>query len=250
MSPIPVFAKILMSGVSAPSSSPAESKTGLSGMPEPANTDLAMGISETFLDLAGHHLVTSGAMCMGVGTSLIEIPAGTMDKGVESPEECVQRELAEEAGVVARRWDKLGEYFSSPGVFNEVVHLFLATDLEFVPSATEAAEVLEVHWWPLELACDRAVNGELRDLAHRLDIPSEQRIDAFPQLIATEVGRILKRKRISGGAEKIAQPIRDQLVGHIQSDDPITALRALADTLIAARLFADARNLAKWEEPA
>ncbi|MDX2087093.1 MAG: hypothetical protein SFX73_04540 [Kofleriaceae bacterium] len=42
------------------------------GMPEPANADIAMGISETFLDLAGHHLVTSGAMCLGVGTSLIE----------------------------------------------------------------------------------------------------------------------------------------------------------------------------------
>jgi hypothetical protein len=42
------------------------------GQPDPNNTDIAMGISETFLDLAGHHLVTSGAMCMGVGTSLIE----------------------------------------------------------------------------------------------------------------------------------------------------------------------------------
>lgn len=41
------------------------------GMPDPT-ADLAMGMSETFLDLAGHHLVTSGAMCMGVGTSLID----------------------------------------------------------------------------------------------------------------------------------------------------------------------------------
>jgi hypothetical protein len=34
-------------------------------------SDLAMGISETMLDLAGHHLVTSGGMCLGVGTPLI-----------------------------------------------------------------------------------------------------------------------------------------------------------------------------------
>jgi hypothetical protein len=40
------------------------------GNPEPAD-DLAIGISETTLDLAGHHLVTSGGMCLGVGTSLI-----------------------------------------------------------------------------------------------------------------------------------------------------------------------------------
>ena len=49
------------------------------GMPEPPDTDIAMGISETFLDLAGHHLVTSGAMCMGVGTSLInQLNVGTI----------------------------------------------------------------------------------------------------------------------------------------------------------------------------
>lgn len=40
------------------------------GAPEPAD-DLAIGLSETTLDLAGHHLVTSGTMCLGVGTSLI-----------------------------------------------------------------------------------------------------------------------------------------------------------------------------------
>jgi MYXO-CTERM domain-containing protein len=43
-----------------------------SGAPDPAATDLAFGMSETTLDLAGHHLVTSGAMCMGVGTTTID----------------------------------------------------------------------------------------------------------------------------------------------------------------------------------
>ncbi len=41
------------------------------GSPEPAD-DLAIGMSETTLDLAGHHLVTSGGLCLGVGTSLVE----------------------------------------------------------------------------------------------------------------------------------------------------------------------------------
>jgi hypothetical protein len=35
------------------------------------NADIAMGLSETTLDLAGHHLVTSGGMCLGVGTSFV-----------------------------------------------------------------------------------------------------------------------------------------------------------------------------------
>ncbi|MEZ4402438.1 MAG: hypothetical protein R3B06_20605 [Kofleriaceae bacterium] len=48
------------------------------GMPEPGD-DLAIGMSETTLDLAGHHLVTSGGMCLGVGTSLIsQLKLGTI----------------------------------------------------------------------------------------------------------------------------------------------------------------------------
>ncbi len=49
-----------------------------SGAPDPS-ADVAMGVSETFLDLAGHHLVTSGAMCLGVGTSYIhQLNVGTI----------------------------------------------------------------------------------------------------------------------------------------------------------------------------
>ncbi|HEU0033306.1 MAG TPA: MYXO-CTERM sorting domain-containing protein [Kofleriaceae bacterium] len=48
------------------------------GAPDPG-ADLAMGISETTLDLAGHHMVTSGAMCLGVGTSFInQLNVGTI----------------------------------------------------------------------------------------------------------------------------------------------------------------------------
>ena len=48
------------------------------GGSDPA-ADLAMGISETTLDLAGHHLVTSGGMCLGVGTSYVkQLNVGTI----------------------------------------------------------------------------------------------------------------------------------------------------------------------------
>lgn len=96
------------------------------------------------------------------GGYLWELPAGKIDHG-EPPRQTAERELVEEAGVAADVWRSLGEFVSSPGVFNEVIHLFLATQLRFVPAATEAAEVLEVHWWPLELACERAIGGEVRD---------------------------------------------------------------------------------------
>jgi hypothetical protein len=41
------------------------------GAPDPASADLAFGLSETALDLLGHHLVTSGAACLGVGTAQV-----------------------------------------------------------------------------------------------------------------------------------------------------------------------------------
>lgn len=91
-----------------------------------------------------------------------ELPAGKLDGG-EPPIDCARRELAEEAGVTARQWDKLGEYLSSPGVLTEVVHLFLARDLEPVEARPEEHEVFEARWLPFEEAAGLAARGELRD---------------------------------------------------------------------------------------
>ncbi len=91
-----------------------------------------------------------------------ELPAGKLEPN-EPPLTTAQRELAEEAGVHARSWVSLGSYLSSPGVFSEVLHLFLARDLEAVATAREIHEVIEVHWVPLAEACRRALDGEIRD---------------------------------------------------------------------------------------
>jgi ADP-ribose pyrophosphatase len=96
------------------------------------------------------------------GGWLTEIPAGKLDGG-EPPLECARRELAEEAGVAAGRWDRLGEYLSSPGVLTEVIHVFLARDLSPVDAEPEDHEVLEVQWLPLAEAMRMAAEGRLRD---------------------------------------------------------------------------------------
>ena len=96
------------------------------------------------------------------GGWLDELPAGKLDNG-EPPLECAQRELAEEAGMLARRWDKLGEFFSSPGVLTEVIHLYLARDLEAVEARPEEHEVFEARWVPLDEAVGLATGGRLRD---------------------------------------------------------------------------------------
>jgi len=96
------------------------------------------------------------------GGWLTELPAGKLDGG-EPPLECAQRELAEEAGVTARHWDKLGECFSSPGVLTEVLHLFLAMDLTPVDARPEEHEVFETSWIPLDEAVELAARGQLHD---------------------------------------------------------------------------------------
>src|ERR1700758_2287497 len=59
---------------------------------------------------------------------LWELPAGKLE-AAEAPLLTAQRELREEAGINAAQWHSLGMVLSSPGVFSERLHLFLATQL-------------------------------------------------------------------------------------------------------------------------
>jgi 8-oxo-dGTP pyrophosphatase MutT (NUDIX family) len=96
------------------------------------------------------------------GGFIYELPAGKLEPD-EPPAVTVRRELAEEAAMSAARWEPLGNFYSSPGVFTEVIHLYLATGLTPVEAAPEQGEVFQVEWWPLDLAVARALNGELTD---------------------------------------------------------------------------------------
>jgi 8-oxo-dGTP pyrophosphatase MutT (NUDIX family) len=96
------------------------------------------------------------------GGYIYELPAGKLEPG-EPPEVTIRRELAEEAGMNAANWQSLGAYFSSPGVFTEIIHLYLATGLTPVEARPEADEVFEIEWWPLDQAMERARSGELAD---------------------------------------------------------------------------------------
>ena len=91
-----------------------------------------------------------------------ELPAGRLEPG-ETPQSTARRELAEEAGREALRWDSLGSILSSPGVLAETIHLFLAREHTTVPLAHEQHEVIEIHWVELATALRQALSGELRD---------------------------------------------------------------------------------------
>jgi len=98
----------------------------------------------------------------GVEDFLWEIPAGKLDAG-EAPEICASRELAEEAGVTAGRWTSLGLYYPAPGLFTELIYLFLAQDLNVGAPAPDSDEELELQWLPLTQAIELTLKGDIND---------------------------------------------------------------------------------------
>jgi 8-oxo-dGTP pyrophosphatase MutT (NUDIX family) len=80
----------------------------------------------------------------------LEIPAGRLDQEGESPLEAAQRELAEEIGKAASRWEPITSYVSSAGMSDEVVHVFHATGLTDRDADADENERIEIVRWPLE----------------------------------------------------------------------------------------------------
>jgi len=93
-----------------------------------------------------------------VQRSTLEIPAGTLEAG-ETPESCAKRELLEETGYSAERFEKLLSFFPSPGYSTEVIHIFKAEGLRKVEERSE----LKVRFLTLEDAISRIKRGEIMD---------------------------------------------------------------------------------------
>jgi ADP-ribose pyrophosphatase len=67
------------------------------------------------------------------GRVLLEIPAGTLDRDaageIEDPDLAARRELEEETGMRAGSWTHLSDFYTAPGFTEELMHLYVATDL-------------------------------------------------------------------------------------------------------------------------
>ena len=97
-----------------------------------------------------------------VGATIWEIPAGCRG-AQESGRQCAERELLEEAGVSAGRWDRLGALVTIPSFCDERIELYLARDLGHTATSHEADEVIRVAWIDLALVIDMIRGGEIID---------------------------------------------------------------------------------------
>lgn len=97
-----------------------------------------------------------------VGERLLEIPAGTLHKG-EAPLSAAKREIREEIGYAAKKFEKINIFYPSPGVTDEFVEIYKATGLK--PSKLEADfdEDIKVKVVKLSAALRYIKEGKIKD---------------------------------------------------------------------------------------
>jgi 8-oxo-dGTP pyrophosphatase MutT (NUDIX family) len=95
-------------------------------------------------------------------TASLEIPAGKLDVPGEEPLAAAERELAEEIGKQAARWEPLHAFYTSPGFTDERIWCFLATDLSDIDAVAhdEEDERIEIVPWPLDRLDDAIAESE------------------------------------------------------------------------------------------
>ncbi len=96
------------------------------------------------------------------GGSLLELPAGTIDTP-EQPIECARREIVEETGYSAGKIEPLTSFYTSPGICDEYMYAFVASELSAGETAHEPLEFIRVLPMTLDDALRRIADGGIID---------------------------------------------------------------------------------------
>jgi ADP-ribose pyrophosphatase len=93
---------------------------------------------------------------------LYELPAGKLEKG-EAPAYSARRELEEETGYSAEKWEKLASFYTAPGFSSEYMHLYLATNLVKKEAHPDPDEIIMYEKIPLAKVWQMIETGEIKD---------------------------------------------------------------------------------------
>jgi ADP-ribose pyrophosphatase len=99
---------------------------------------------------------------VGANADLLELPAGVIEKD-ETPLACAQREVQEEIGMAARKFQLLGSFYLAPGYCNEINHAFIARELISSSLTQDEDEFLNINIVPIEQAYQMAQAGKIQD---------------------------------------------------------------------------------------
>jgi len=94
--------------------------------------------------------------------TLIEIPAGKLDKG-EDPVNCASRELKEEVGAEDSQLVKLTSFYTTPGFCDELLHMYLASGFKVSNNNLDEDEFLHILKFKLDDAISMIKTGEIQD---------------------------------------------------------------------------------------
>lgn len=125
---------------------------GIYGVVDPGDN-----VSVVALDADGY-LALVGAFLYPLQRYEWAIPSGRVEPE-EPPEQAARRELSEEAGVEAQRWELLGAFALSPGVSTQISYIYLARDLTFHPPHPEATEQFAIRRVSLAEAFTTCLQG-------------------------------------------------------------------------------------------
>tara|TARA_R110002096_G_scaffold237751_4_gene428603 strand:+ start:6351 stop:6917 length:567 start_codon:yes stop_codon:yes gene_type:complete len=92
----------------------------------------------------------------------LEIPAGKIDVG-ESQDETATRELLEETGLIAKNMHYVGHFYPAIGYADEVIHIYVALDLEQTEMQTDVDEFVLSERLPFKKTLEMIDSGEIND---------------------------------------------------------------------------------------